>query len=59
MCNYSEYVKEKGREEGIQEGETRVKLLLKKLAADIGLEAAFKVVMNPDLQQEYYKKYGI
>ncbi len=55
MCNYSGYVKEKGREEG----EARVKLLLKKLTADIGWDAAYEVMMNPDLQQEYYEKYGI
>ncbi len=63
MCNYSEYVKEIGREEGRQEarleGEERLAKLLLKLMADGETEMYYNVLLDKTARKECYKKYGI
>lgn len=63
ICNYSGYVIEKGIEKrikiGISQGEARIKPLMQRLIADIGLDAAYDVLMDPEQMNEYCKKYGI
>ena len=75
MCNYSDYVWEKGmvkgreegleegmlkgREEGREEGETRLASLLMKMNAAGETEQVFIVLNDAKVREEFYKKYGL
>ncbi len=63
MCNYSGYVMEKGIEKGTKigrtQGEERLTKLLLKLKADGETEISSVVLLDLDVREECYKKYGI
>lgn len=75
MCNYSEYVYEKGFQIGYKQGiekayqeefqkarrkgEERLAKLLLKLMADSETEMYYNVLLDKTARKECYKKYGI
>ena len=67
MCNYSDYVWEKGiaqgleegRQEGREEGENRLASLLMKMNAAGETEQVLVVLNDTKVREEFYKKYGL
>ncbi len=63
MCNYSEYVWEKGiergREEGREEGETRLATLLLRLNAAGETEQFLAVLNDVQVRKELYNHYNL
>ena len=67
MCNYSEYVwekgiergREEGREEGQRKGETRLASLIMKMNAAGETEQVLVVLNDEQVREEFYKKYGL
>ena len=67
MCNYSDYVwekgiaqgLEKGRQEGREEGENRLASLLMKMNAAGETEQVLVVLNDTKVREEFYKKYGL
>ena len=63
MCNYSDYVWEKGisqgREQGREEGENRLASLLMKMNAAGETEQVLVVLNDTKVREEFYKKYGL
>ena len=67
MCNYSDYVwekgiaqgLEKGLEKGREEGENRLASLLMKMNAAGETEQVFVVINDVQVREEFYKKYGL
>ena len=67
MCNYSDYVwekgiergREEGREEGQRKGETRLASLIMKMNAAGENEQVLVVLNDEQVREEFYKKYGL
>ena len=63
MCNYSDWVEERAREEGLAkghaEGENKLGRLVAALMKDDLKDIVELVATDEKVREEYYKKYGI